>query len=57
MIAKHSMIYKGVLYRKGQNVPMDEPEPVEPQPEPTPEPTPEPEPEPEIEPAELPKLK
>lgn len=50
MIAKHSLVYKGVLYRRGQWVPMDEPEP-------TPEPTPEPEPEPEIEPSELPKLK
>lgn len=48
MIAKRSMIYKGVLYRRGQVVPMDEPEPVKPEPEP--------EPEPEIEPAELPTL-
>lgn len=48
MIAKHSLVYKGVLYRRGQVVPMDEPEP---------QPEPEPEPEPEIEPAELPKLK
>lgn len=57
MIAKHSMIYRGILYRKGQWVPMDEPTPdPQPEPQPTPDPEPEPEPEPEIEPAELPKL-
>lgn len=58
MIAKHSMIYRGILYRKGQWVPMDEPmDEPQPEPQPTPDPEPEPEPEPEIEPAELPKLK
>lgn len=51
MIAKHSIIINGVLYRKGQEIPIDEPEPITP-----PEPEPEPEVEPEIEPAELPKL-
>ncbi len=59
MIAKYSVIINGVLYRKGQEIPIDEPEPTpEPQPEPEPQSEPEPqqEPEPEIEEEELPSL-